>query len=97
MTKDFAHEPELRRYVVRLDGKVASVLDYRELGDTVAFARTFTNPPYRGSGLAAELVRFAVDDVEQRTQHRIVPSCWYVEQWFDRHPDRRDLLDPRTT
>ena len=97
MTKDFAHEPGLRRYVVRLDGKVASVLDYRELGDTVAFVRTFTNPPYRGSGLAAELVRFAVDDVEQRTQHRIVPSCWYVEQWFDRHPDRRALLDPRTT
>ena len=96
MTKDFAHEPELRRYVVRLDGKVASVLDYRELGDTVAFVRTFTNPPYRGSGLAAELVRFAVDDVEQRTQRRIVPSCWYVEQWFDRHPDRRGLLDPRT-
>ena len=97
MTKDFAHEPALRRYVVRLDGKVASVLDYRELGDTVAFVRTFTNPPYRGSGLAAELVRFAVDDVEQRPQHRIVPSCWYVEQWFDRHPDRRELLDPRTT
>lgn len=81
---------------MRLDGQVASVLDYRELGDTIAFVRTFTNPPYRGSGLAAELVRFAVDDVEQRTRQRIVPSCWYVEQWFDRHPDRRDLLDPRT-
>ena len=97
MTKDFAHEPELRRYVVRLDGQVASVLDYRELGDAVAFVRTFTNPQYRGSGLAGELVRFAVDDVEQGTRRRIVPSCWYVEQWFDRHPDRRGLLDPRTT
>ncbi|MFE5671390.1 GNAT family N-acetyltransferase [Agromyces sp. NPDC056523] len=96
MTKDLAHEPELRRYVLRLDGQVACVLDYRELGDTVAFVRTFTNPPYRGSGLAAELVRFAVDDVEERTQLRIVPSCWYVDQWFDRHPDRRHLLDPRT-
>jgi predicted GNAT family acetyltransferase len=95
--KELSHEPDARRYVLRLDGDIASVLDYRELGDTVAFVRTFTNPPYRGSGLAAELVRFAVDDVEQRTQHRIVPSCWYVEQWFDRHPDRRDLLDPRTT
>ena len=97
MTKDFAHEPDLRRYVVRVDDVIASVLDYRVLGESVAFTRTFTNPPYRGSGLAAELVRFAVDDVEQRTQRRIVPSCWYVEQWFDRHPERRDLLDPRTT
>ena len=96
MTKDLAHEPGLRRYVLRLDGRIACVIDYRELGDTIAFVRTFTNPPYRGSGLAAELVRFAVDDVEQRTQLRIVPSCWYVDQWFDRHPDRRHLLDPRT-
>ncbi|MGR2753592.1 GNAT family N-acetyltransferase [Agromyces arachidis] len=96
MTKAFAHEPELRRYVVRVDGVIASVLDYRELGDAVAFVRTFTNPPYRGGGLAAELTSFAVDDVEQRTDRRIVPSCWYVEQWFDRHPDRAGLLDPRT-
>ena len=96
MTKDFAHEPELRRYVLRVDGVIASVLDYRELGDAVAFVRTFTNPPYRGSGLAAELTGFAVDDVEQLTERRIVPSCWYVEQWFDRHPERRHLLDPRT-
>ena len=96
MTKQLEHEPDQRRYVLRLDGRVACVLDYRELGDTVAFVRTFTNPPYRGSGLASELVRFAVDDVEARTQRRIVPSCWYVEQWFDRHPDRRHLLDART-
>lgn len=95
--KDLVHEPALRRYVLRVDGQVASVLDYRELGDSVAFVRTFTNPPYRGSGLAAEVVRFAVDDVEANSTHRIVPSCWYVEHWFDRHPDRRALLDPRTT
>jgi uncharacterized protein len=97
VTKDLAHEPEQRRYVLRLDGQVACVLDYRELGDSVAFVRTFTTPPYRGAGLASELVGFAVDDVEQRTRLRIVPSCWYVDQWFDRHPDRKDLLDPRTT
>ena len=49
---------------------------------------TFTNPPYRGSGLAGELVAFAVDDVEATSDRRIVPSCWYVGEWFDRHPDR---------
>ncbi|MFC9918962.1 GNAT family N-acetyltransferase [Agromyces binzhouensis] len=94
--KELVHEPDSRRYVLRIDGQVASALDYRELGDTVAFVRTFTNPPYRGCGLAAELVQFAVDDVEARSGLRIVPSCWYVEQWFDRHPNRRALLDPRT-
>ena len=49
-----------------------------------------------GSGLAGELVAFAVDDVEATSDRRIVPSCWYVGEWFDRHPDRAGLLDPRT-
>lgn len=93
--KELTHEPDARRYVLRVDGTIASVLDYRVLGDAVAFTRTFTNPAYRGSGLASEVVAFAVDDVEAGSNRHIVPSCWYVSEWFDRHPDRRGLLDPR--
>ncbi|UOE44846.1 GNAT family N-acetyltransferase [Agromyces larvae] len=95
MEKQFAHEPDAHRYVLLVDGRIASVLDYRVLGESVSFHRTFTNPPYRGAGLAGELVAFAVDDVERTTKLRIVPSCWYVGEWFDRHPDRARLLDPR--
>ncbi|MDN4465627.1 GNAT family N-acetyltransferase [Microbacterium aurantiacum] len=67
------------------------------LGDAVAFTRSFTNPPYRGNGLAGEVVAYAVDDVEANSSQHIVPACWYVGEWFDHHPDRRHLLDPRTT
>ena len=45
---------------------------------------------------ARELVEFAVNDIEATSDRHIVPSCWYVGEWFDRHPDRRALLDPRT-
>ncbi|MRG61778.1 N-acetyltransferase [Agromyces sp. CFH 90414] len=95
MEKQITHEPDARRYVLTVDGTPASVLDYRVLADSVAFTRTFTNPPYRGSGLAGEVVAFAVDDVEANSKLRIVPSCWYVGEWFDRHPERAHLLDPR--
>ncbi|WP_350346888.1 GNAT family N-acetyltransferase [Agromyces sp. G08B096] len=96
MDKQITHEPDARRYVLRVDGELASVLDYRVLGDSVAFTRTFTNPPYRGHGLAGDVVAFAVDDVEATSTRAIVPSCWYVGEWFDRHPERAHLLDPRT-
>lgn len=96
MQKELTHEPDARRYVLRVDGDIASVLDYRVLGDSIAFTRTFTNPPYRGGGLAGDLVTFAVDDVEATSDRHIVPSCWYVGEWFDRHPARVSLLDPRT-
>jgi uncharacterized protein len=94
--KELTHEPDARRYVLRVDGDIASVLDYRVLGDSIAFTRAFTNPPYRGGGLAGDLVAFAVDDVEATSDRHIVPSCWYVGEWFDRHPARAALLDPRT-
>jgi len=95
--KEFSHEPQAQRYVLRVNGELASVLDYRVLGDAIAFTRSFTNPPYRGQGLAGEVVAFAVDDVEATSTRTIVPSCWYVGEWFDRHPERAHLLDPRTT
>lgn len=95
MKSELSHEPDARRYVLRVDGAIASVVDYRVLGDAIALTRTFTNPPYRGHGLASEIVKFAVDDIEATTKFHIVPSCWYVEEWFDRHPDRAALLDPR--
>ena len=95
MQKELSHEPDARRYVLRLDGDIASVLDYRVLGEAVAFTRTFTNPTYRGAGLAGDLVEYAVNDVEATSSRHIVPSCWYVGEWFDRHPDRQSMLDER--
>ncbi|QAY74198.1 N-acetyltransferase [Agromyces protaetiae] len=95
MEKLFTHEPDANRYVLRIGGELASVLDYHVRGDSVAFSRAFTNPPFRGRGLAGEVVAFAVDDVEATTTLRIVPTCWYVAEWFDLHPERASLLKPR--
>lgn len=97
MRKELSHEPDARRYVLRVEGGIASVLDYRVLGEAVAFTRAFTNPTYRGAGLAGELVEFAVDDVEATSSRHIVPSCWYVGEWFDRNPHRQSMLDERLT
>ena len=36
-------------------------------------------------------VAFAVDDVE-RSGRRITPTCWYVAEWFDEHPERAAVL-----
>jgi len=93
--KEFAHEPEAHRYRVTLDGRLAGVLDYSVLGDAISLHRAYTAPPYRGGGLAGELVAFAVDDIERTTSLRIVPTCWYVAGWFEEHPERAILLSAR--
>ena len=92
MKKELSHEPDAKRYTLVLDGTVAALADYALNGNSISFHHTYTQPHLRGRGLAAEVLDFAMDDVEQRSSRRVLPMCWYVAEWFDRHPERRALL-----
>lgn len=92
MTHDLSHEPDASRYVLRIDGDLAAVADYRINGNQISFNHTFTSPKLRGAGLAGEVVEFAMNDVEANSARRVVPMCWYVGEWFDKHPERAALL-----
>ena len=92
MSKIFAHEQDASRYTLTVDGEVVALADYRINGNSISFNHTFTLPTQRGRGYAGEIVEFAIDDVESKTNRRIVPMCWYVAEWFDAHPDRAGLL-----
>jgi uncharacterized protein len=92
MAKEFTHEPDARRYVMRIDGQLVAVVDYAANADSVSLTRTFTSPPFRGKGYAGEVVTFAIDDIESTTHKKIVPMCWYVGDWFQSHPERVGLL-----
>ncbi|MGD8165674.1 GNAT family N-acetyltransferase [Herbiconiux sp. P16] len=92
MAREFSHDAEQHRYSLRVDGALASAVDYVVNDDIISFTHTFTDPKKRGQGLAGEIVTFAIDDVETTTPYRVVPMCWYVGQWFDRHPERAGLL-----
>ena len=92
MDHEFRHEADQNRYAMYVGGELVSVLDHRENGDAIAFPHTYTVPKHRGHGYAAELVDFAVADVEANSTKRIVPMCWFVGKWFDEHPEKADLL-----
>jgi predicted GNAT family acetyltransferase len=90
--KQLSHEPDARRYVLRIDEQIVAVADYAINGNQISFHHTFTNPRFRNQGYAAEVVKFAMDDVEQNTTYRVLPMCWYVADWFEANHDRRNLL-----
>ena len=92
MGKSFEHQPDASRYVLMIDDELVAVADYRINGDAISFNHTYTNPKLRGSGYAGEVVEFAMNDVEKTSDRHVVPMCWYVDKWFDEHPDRADLL-----
>jgi predicted GNAT family acetyltransferase len=88
---EFEHDEARRRYLGRIDGEVICSLDYAVNGDVVSMTRTFTNPPHRGHGYAAEITAHAVAEAEGAGR-RVRAMCWYVAQWFDDHPERAHLL-----
>lgn len=92
MATDFIHEKDDARYVMNVDGALVAVADYRTNGSSISFNHTYTQPAHRGKGYAADLVKFAVDDVEANSSLRVLPMCWYVAEWFDRNPERAELL-----
>lgn len=95
MATEFVHDEAAHRYTMLVGGEPVSFLEYRDHGSSVVFHHTVTVPRFRGRGFAAQLVEHAVDDVQASGRGPITPSCWFVAEWFDRHPERAALLAPR--
>lgn len=94
MQLDVQHDESARRYFARIDGSEA-VLDYGVAGEgTLNLWHTYVPPELRGRGVADELVRQALDDIERRGL-RVIPSCWFVRVYIDRHQRYQSLLAQR--
>ena len=85
------HAPELHRYEAVLDGDVVGAAEYRPMPDHVVMHHTFTDTAFRGRGIAALVVAGALDDLRIR-KLGVVPSCWYVAEFIESHPEYRNLL-----
>ena len=88
---DVKHDERAQKYYALIEGQ-ESVVEYRQAGErTLNFWHTFVPPALRGKGIAEELVRQALDDVLARG-YRVIPSCWFVRVYIDRHPRYREAL-----
>lgn len=82
--------PARHRYEILVGGTVAGFADYAVVGDIVVLPHTVVDPAFRGRGLAAQLVRRALDDARHRGQ-LVDPQCSYAARFFDDHPEYGDL------
>lgn len=91
MSHDITFNDDAGRFELRVDGELASIADYRVLGDRVMMPHTVTALGFRGQGLAAEVVRAALDDARSRGL-QVVPMCSFVAEFLDANPEYQDLL-----
>lgn len=88
------HNAGERRYELYVGSDLASIAEYSPAGETLVFDHTETNRRFRGRGLAARIVAFALDDVRARALS-VVPVCWFVADFIDEHPEYADLRADR--
>jgi predicted GNAT family acetyltransferase len=91
MAHEVRHNADQSRYELRVDDHLVGIADYRAHGSVLTFPHTVIVGHMRGRGLGSELVRAALDDVRRRGA-TVVPTCWYVAEFIDAHPEYGDLL-----
>jgi len=84
------HDARRGRFQVMLHGQPC-VCDYRLRDDVMVMTHTEVPPELEGQGIAAALVRAALDHA-RANGWRVRPLCSYVQAYMRRHPDSQDLL-----
>ncbi|MGW4636041.1 GNAT family N-acetyltransferase [Nocardia sp. NPDC004415] len=93
MTTRLEHNVADTRFEIYLDDVLAGYADYAEREDTKVrdFHHTMTFPEFRGRGVAADVVKFGLDDSRAAGYH-IIPTCWYVEKYITEHREYAELV-----
>ena len=88
------HDENAHRFVLGSEG-VESYLIYRPI-DPLAmdFVSTWVHPQLRGTRVGERLVEHALGWAKARGL-KIRPTCWYVSEFIDRHPQYRSLVSGR--
>ncbi|OBI61405.1 acetyltransferase [Mycolicibacterium fortuitum] len=80
------------RFTIDVDGKTVGLADYHDGDGRRIFPHTEVEPQYRGRGLATILIAEALRST-RAAGLRIVPTCWMVAEYIDKHPEYADITD----
>jgi len=91
VTPPIRHRPEASRFEATLPEGLAICAYRREADGTLALTHTEVPPAAEGRGIAAALVRAALDWARAEGL-RVRPRCSYVAAYMRRHPQTQGLL-----
>jgi predicted GNAT family acetyltransferase len=89
------HSAARRRFELDVDGQTVFT-EYRLSPGVMTLFHTLTPPALRGRGLAARVVRAALEFARAEGL-KVNPLCWYVNEHIKAHPEFRQLLAPQSS
>ena len=90
MELDIRHRVDRQRFETVVQGQ-SCVLDYRLDDGVMSITHTEVAPALQGRGIAAALVRAALDHAAVH-RLKVRPACSYARTYLRRHPDPRLTL-----
>ncbi len=91
MSSAIEHDPGARRFSTESEGQEAELL-YRLQDGRLVIEHTLVPEPIGGKGIAAALVKAALDHA-RGAGLRVELACSYAAEYVRRHPEYADLVD----
>lgn len=90
MEEKVIQEEENERFVIYVEGNEVYV-EYTMKDNEINLYHTFTDPALRGKGLAAQVVRAALEFAKENNL-KVVPTCSYVQSFFAKNEEYKELV-----
>jgi predicted GNAT family acetyltransferase len=90
MEEKVIHEKENERFSIYNEGNEVYV-EYTMEDNKLNLYHTFTDPALRGKGLAAQVVRAALEFAKENNL-KVVPTCSYVHAFITKNKEYQKLV-----
>lgn len=89
MEPEVFHEKENERFVIYAEGNEVYV-EYTMRNNIIDLQHTYTHPVLRGKGLAAQVVRAALEFAKEN-KLKVIPTCSYVQSFIAKNDEYKEL------
>ena len=90
MEEKIIHEKENERFVTYVEGNEVYV-EYTMRNNEINLHHTYTHPTLRGKGLAAQVVRAALEFAKENNL-MVIPTCSYVQAFIAKNDQYKELV-----
>ena len=81
---------EEKRFVVKADDQEVYV-EFEMRNNKMELDHTYTHPELRGKGLAAQVVRAALEYAKENN-FKVIPTCSYVRSFISKNEEYKELV-----
>jgi hypothetical protein len=91
MANEVVNDKSGSRFVLEIEGDEVYLL-YDENKSMLDLYSTYTPPNLRGKGLAAKVVKAALEYAKEK-KLKVIPSCWYARKFIEENPEYQNLVN----